>query len=336
MKITYFNTVAQEFKSEIDDFIVQWNNSKDYITVFTSGSTGVPKEIKLKKEAMIRSAKATGAFFEFNKSQTLLLALSPKYIAGMMQIVRAIVFEMTILVAPLNSNPLLGVNKVKIDFAAFVPLQIQAILKNSETKQLYGSIPNVIIGGAQLSENLVKQISELVNENYASFGMTETITHIALKKISQKKTHYEALSGVKFSNDSRGCLVISAPHLSKNKIITNDCIEIIDSTKFNWLGRFDHVINSGGLKIHPEILEDKLKDIIGVKRFYIIGAPHDNLGEQVVLVIEGTQVSEEEMDYINTQIKAELTKYEVPKRISFMNVFDETATGKLIKVLPMV
>ena len=334
MKITYFNNSKSDFSREIENFISLWENELDTITVHTSGSTGKPKSIAIKKVDMLASAKLTGHFFNFRSGEKMILSLSPNYIAGMMQIVRARLFNMELIVTGVSSNPLKGLNVDDIHFAAFVPLQVQAILNDPETRKIYGNISNVIIGGAAIPRHLEDDIVRLSNRNYATFGMTETISHIALREIKPNNLVYQGLGKVSFTIDVRGCLIINAPHLFSEPLVTNDCVELVNKKGFIWKGRIDHVINSGGIKIHPEMLESKLVGIINNRRYYIIGVNDEKFGEAVTLVIEGTEYSESIINNILDQIKTVLNKYELPKAIVFKNKFDETATGKIIKTIP--
>ncbi len=327
--IIYLSKNEDSFRKDVDIFIEKWESQNDYIIVFTSGSTGQPKQLKLKKSAMIASAKATGHFFNFRKGENILLNLSPTYIGGMMQIVRAWVFEMNLIVGSLDRNPLLYLGHIKIDFAAFVPLQVEAILAEKSTFKIYQTLRNVIIGGAPIDNLLNNKILKCSNKNYATFGMTETISHIALKRIDKNILYYTALPSVNFSTDARGCLVISAPNIIDTKISTNDKVELIDMQHFNWIGRIDFVINSGGVKIQPELVEKKINDLL-IDRFYIIGEPSEEYGEQVVLVIESSSCDK---DKLFDQMKKRLKKFELPKRILLKLHFEKTASGKILKKL---
>jgi len=334
MKITYFNNLSDETKADIDAFLSIWQDDSDLVKIKTSGSTGVPKEIELQKSAMLNSAKLTGQFFDFKPGQKNLLALSPNHIAGIMQIVRAWQFDMELLVAPVVSNPLKIVKNESFDFAAFVPFQVEAILKDDSSTIIYESIRNVIIGGAPIHQQLEAAINKCSNQNYATFGMTETISHIALRNIKTSSTLYKGLESVHFNKDKRGCLIINASHIGEGEVVTNDCVDLIDDSSFVWLGRVDHVINSGGIKIHPEQVEIKLKSVLLDNRFYITKEKSDSFGEQVVLVVEGSQWSGEDYTHYNAEIKKALGKFEQPKRVIFITQFQETPTGKLIKLLP--
>ncbi|MBL4661978.1 MAG: AMP-binding protein [Flavobacteriaceae bacterium] len=307
-----------------------WESSSPTITVSTSGSTGVPKEIVLNKTRVRASARATGEFFKFKKGQVLLLNLSPGYIAGKLMLVRALEHDMRILVAPASQNPLLALGNRQVDFAAFVPYQVEAILKNDQTKAAYEKIPQVIIGGATIALKVEVELQELQNQSYATFGMTETITHVALRSITSGDGVYTCLPNITIAQDERGCLVINESEIS-GRLITNDLITQIDAHKFRWNGRLDNVVNSAGVKLFPEQLEQKIEDLIPDNRFYFMGRKSGVFGEELVLFVEGEQGIN--WNAIQLDIMQRLTSFEYPKEIIFVANFKETPTGKVIRAL---
>jgi O-succinylbenzoic acid--CoA ligase len=210
-----------------------------------------------------------------------------------------------------------------------VPLQAQNAIADPATNKFFASIRNIIIGGASVSPKLEQQLSAYSNNIYATFAMTETLSHIALRKLTGegKKDLYTLMHGVKISEDERGCLVIDAPHLSDERIVTNDIIIKTDEKHFHWLGRYDNVINSGGVKIYPEAVETKLANLFDEKRFFISSVPDETLGQKVVLVIE----SKSALDKNDLQNKIEklVDKYEIPKEYYAISEFTETPNGKI-------
>lgn len=295
-------------------FLEDWDSSDKYITTQTSGSTGVPKKIKIAKEAMRKSAQLTGEFFQFQKGQSALLCLPTHFIAGKMMLVRALEFQLRLICVEPSSFVDLK-TKSLFDFVAMTPMQVQNSLK------MLPQIKNLLIGGAPLSSKLKDQLLLSQTNCYESYGMTETITHIALKDISE--CHFTALQGVVLSQDSRGCLVVQTPYF-KDKVVTNDVVELFDENRFKWLGRFDNVINSGGIKLFPEQIESKLKPYIECE-FIIDSVLDDLLGEQLIIVIESL---ENNIDFTQLFSKV-LSKYERPKRIYFLDLFPRTENGKI-------
>ena len=308
---------SAKLSSELYQFLKNWFSDDSFILVNTSGSTGKPKKIKLQKKQMINSAFATGNYFDLKENTSALLCLSVRYIAGKMMLVRALTLGWHLDVVETNSFPLKEIQK-EYDFSAMVPLQ----LENSLDKIHF--IKKLIVGGGVVSSNLQEKIQSANCNVYATYGMTETITHIAIKKLNNinlKPSFYNVLPNVEIYKDGRSCLVIKALNVSDEIVFTNDIVDLISDTQFNWLGRYDNVINSGGVKLHPEIIEEKLTVIIS-NRFFVTGIPDEKLGKKLVLVVEGQR---KEICFSNSS----LSKFETPKEVYFINEFIETETKKI-------
>jgi O-succinylbenzoic acid--CoA ligase len=302
---------GEEHEKDIAHFIIDWFSAFTEIKVQTSGSTGKPKKIILQKKAMIASAVATGNYFNLQAKQTALLCLSANYIAGKMMLVRALVLGLHLDTVAPSSSPLENSKKI-YNFCAMVPLQASHSLDNL-TK-----IDILIIGGAPLSY-VLNEALKLIDHVavYETYGMTETISHIALKNIKQE--WFECLPNINISSSDDNCLVIDAPRITSEKLFTTDIVKIAGN-KFIWLGRRDNIINSGGIKIFPEQIEHILSSQI-VENFYISSKKDSVLGEKVVLIIES-----ESNKTINF---SELEKYQIPKEIICLSEFERTETGKI-------
>ena len=316
---------SKRFSASLFTFLTSWFDAHDHIAVNTSGSTGKPKSLHLKKIHMINSAEATGHFFELPANSRALLCLSTDFIAGKMMVVRALCLGWHLDIVEPISNPLKDIES-NYDFSAMVPMQaFNSIEQLSQIKKL-------IIGGGLVSKELENKLQSVDAQVYATYGMTETCTHIAVKKLNRDRaTNYSTLPGVSIKTDNRSCLVISAPALADEPVITNDIVEIISDTEFKWLGRYDTVINSGGIKLIPEQIEEKLSRVIK-GRFFTAGLPDAVLGEKLVLIIED-EVHTNQSDSANilNELKelTTLTKYEVPSEIYFTSKFIETETKKI-------
>lgn len=328
--ITFLDDVTEASRQKVLKFVKDWKSKAEWIEVTTSGSTGNPKIIKLSKNQMRASAMATVDFFELKPGQNILLALSTDYIAGKMMIIRGLEHKLKIIIAPLQSNPL----KIKllhhINFSAFVPLQVQTILSDKESRKNYEAISKVIIGGAVINEALELELQSLNNLNYATFGMTETISHIALRDITRKEKHYSALPSVKFSVDTNSCLIIDAPLICSERLATTDCVDLLNENQFIWKGRNDFVINSGGIKLHPEEIEKKILSLLPNNRYYISSEKDDRVGQKIVLKIE--KFNPIDLKYLKMRLKNILTKYELPKEIVIVSKFKLTKTNKIIRL----
>ena len=315
----------QSWEYALYSFILQWISEEESIKAKTSGSTGKPKEMKLAKKAMVASAKLTGNFLNLQKGDKALLCLSMGFIAGKMMAVRAFVLGLDLVPVEPSGNPLQEINGI-FDFAAMTPMQVFNILNNNNGIEKLNKIKNLIIGGGEINPKLEKRLKLLKNNTYHTYGMTETLTHVALRKINGENRNdtFMALKPIWFEQDKRNCLIIHAPHISNEKIITHDIVKLKSKTKFEFLGRFDNIINSGGIKIIPEIIENKLEAFLN-QRFFIYGKPDEKLGEKIVLVIEGKSDNQIE----ETLKKIPFTKFEKPMEVIFIDDFVETGNGKI-------
>ena len=323
------NTSIPNWKKENFKFIQEWLNDFPTIKANTSGTTGTPKEIFLQKEKMIASAKNTGHFFDLKKNDKALLCLSPKYIAGKMMIVRAFVLGLDLKMVEPNGNPLMNVNEA-IDFAAMIPLQVFNSIQSENELSVFRKIKKTIIGGGVVSQTLYDFLQKEKNLCYATYGMTETITHIAIKQLNGAAASdtYQTLKNVQIEKDERGCLVINASDVAEERVVTNDLIEIISANQFRWLGRYDNVINSGGVKIISEEIERVLGQYLK-QRFFVSGLLDEKLGERLVLIIEREIFSEREKKELKEWMKKRLPKYSIPKELFFVEKFEETDSGKV-------
>jgi len=304
----------------IAKFIVKWFNDKPHVKVKTSGSTGVPKKIKLLKTDMVQSAFATGMYFNLGANNTALLCLSAKYIAGKMMLVRALTMGWDLHVVAPEKDAITQYDNT-YDFAAMVPYQVY------HTLNALDKIKKLIIGGGVIDPDLEAKLQTKTTQVFASYGMTETITHVALRPVNgENKTNtYTALPNVSFDVDHRGCLIIDAPNLGSSHLVTNDVVTLHDSKSFEWLGRVDNVINSGGVKLHPEKIEQLLRDFIKVP--FIVSSLQDQaLGEQLILVLE-LEDPKQVAEYRN--VISELESYHRPKKIFTLSKFPVTETGKI-------
>lgn len=304
-------------------FVDEWLNESPFIVAHTSGSTGKPKEIQLLKSDMIESATETCRFFNINNNSTLVSPLSADYIAGKMMIVRAIVSGAKLYVEQPSNQPL-KLDYGEIDLMPLVPSQIDWLLSGCK---YISNIRNLIIGGGALSPTKERELINRGLNAYATYGMTETCSHIALRHISSQL--YHTLPHITVATDYRDCLVINSPRFSFKSIVTNDIVELVDSTRFKWIGRFDNVINSGGIKLFPETIEQKLASVISCP-FYIVGEPDDHWGEIVSLYIETGYIDKE--DILNKATSL-LDKYSIPKKITCVQQFYRTESGKIKRII---
>ena len=322
MRVNFF-TENKNTIDEVNQFIEEWYSETEYMTVRTSGSTGTPKEIQLYKKHLVTSAKMTRDHLGLEKNGTALLCLSPKTIAGKMMIIRSIIIGMDLTITNVSGNPLEGINE-GFDFTAMVPIQLEnSIHSKLSTLQ---KMKTILVGGGSVSNGLIDRIAELSCQVHHTFGMTETISHIAMRNLSKKENKFKALPNVHFSLQNE-CLLIQAPELGVFDLKTTDTVELTSPTSFIWKGRKDFVINSGGIKIHPEEIEQILSQMIAAP-FFIIGLEDSKLGNKVVMCIE----SKETNAYSKSTFTNLLDIYQIPKEIYFFNTFCRTESNKINKL----
>jgi o-succinylbenzoate---CoA ligase len=317
--------LSDDQKHKVEAFLLEWKNSTPFIKVKTSGSTGAPKTIQIRKDHMVRSAYNTLSYFGIKEGEKAYLCLSVDTIAGKMMIVRAIVGQLKLIIGKVSTDSLLYCPK-DVSFVALVPLQLTFAVENCAEN--LAAINYVITGGAPVSNSLQQQLADKHITVYQTFGMTETISHIAMRKIGFKKDEFfKALSGISFSQGSENTLIIHCPELGHQTLETNDIIELKDDHQFKWLGRKDHVINSGGVKIHPEEVEDKLSAIIQIP-FFVAGIPDEKFGQKLILVVESTTV----VSIDKTNFEKVLDKYQVPKEQWCFRGFIRTESNKINRI----
>lgn len=311
------------------NFILEWISEDSFIKVKTSGSTGIPKWIRIDKDKMIQSALMTGQFFNLKKSDTALLCLPVDFIAGKMMVVRSFVLGLDLIPFNSSGNPLENMNGT-FEFAAMTPLQVSNILTEKGGTEKLDRISKLIIGGADIRPELLNQIKSLKNKTWQTYGMTETITHVAIRKLNPpgETEFYQALPGVKFSQDERDCLIIQAPRLSETEVMTNDIVELNNDREFKFIGRYDNIINSGGIKLSPEEIETKLNPYMH-QRFIVAGLPDVKLGQKLVLIVESQEP--EGVDLRKLAELSNLNKFEIPKQVIFSAPFLLSENGKIIR-----
>ena len=317
-------------------FIDEWNNDSAYVEVKTSGSTGEPKRMLVEKRRMLNSARITCDFLGLKPGDTALLCMSTDYIAGKMMVVRSIERGLKLIEVEPCGHPLdikhltlnikhsqFSIFNFQFDFAAMVPMQVYNSLQGPEEKERLMAIRHLIIGGGAIDEAMEAELRTFPHAVWSTYGMTETLSHIALRRISgpEASEWYTPFATVKLSTTDEGCLVIDAPEVCAQRLTTNDIVELKPDGRFRIRGRKDNVICSGGIKIQIEEVEQTLKKYMRVP--YIISKRKDEkFGEIVVLLTEGDTA---EAQTICEQV---LPKYHQPKVYLHVNQIPLTETGK--------
>jgi o-succinylbenzoate synthase len=307
---------------DIHQFLLDWLHPSKTIKLQTSGSTGSPRTINMKKSWMEASAQLTAKTLGLKPDDRAFLCLPLQYIAGKMMLVRTICIGLNLTVTDPSSDPLINTTD-EIDFVAMTPMQLsKSILQNR-----LGKIKTLLVGGAPINPELINYIPLQKTRIIETWGMTETASHIALRALNgpDKLSYFSALPGIHLTQDEHQRLIIRADHLEGKPILSNDAVELLSDQCFRWLGRYDNVINSGGIKLFPEVIEQKLRPHITKRDFFISKISDSILGQKIVLYIEG------EPFQLPEDIWDSLTKFEKPNDIRFITEFYRTSSGKLIR-----
>ena len=314
----------------IEEFLEEWNNPSPYVHVKTSGSTGAPKPMLVEKQRMLNSARITCDFLGLRPGDTALLCMSLDYIAGKMMVVRSLERGLTLTTVEPSGHPLSTSNLPPSTFhiphfTAMVPLQVYNTLQVPEERERLKQIRHLIIGGGAIDDNLAAELKDFPNNIWSTYGMTETLSHIALRRLNgpEASEWYTPFPSVHLSLSDEGCLIIDAPEVCSEPLITNDIAEL-STRQFRILGRKDNVICSGGLKIQAEELERQLRPHMSAP-FVISKRADEKFGEVVVLITEG---SPSDARIICERI---LPKYHQPKAYLHLDHIPLTETGKPVR-----
>lgn len=323
--VQYCKASTQENIRQLGIFFSEWMSDRATLEVQTSGSSGAPKIISVEKAQMLQSAAMTASFFAFQPGQTALLCLPVHYIAGKMMIVRALYSGLNLYCIEPESNPLRSLPEdVIIHFAPLIPMQL------ADTGAVK-SVRKILLGGAPVGPAQEESLQHVSADIYHGFGMTETLSHIAVRRLNgpARSEVYQALEGVVFDVDDHDCLIIDVPFLPR-RVSTKDVVHLISEHEFVWRGRLDHVVNSGGVKLYPEEIEKKLNDLIAGP-FFIAGLPDERFGEKLCLFIQGASPAEPAFQDLLRELAARLDRYEKPRDIFFLKEFRMTRSGKIMR-----
>ena len=320
------------------DFCKDWLNGKQYFVFHTSGSTGTPKKIELTRAQLEASANATIQALNLNSTEKIFICLNTQLIAGAMMLVRGMLLNCELFLIEPTSDPLKYLDENhQMTFASFVPMQLHNLLNDDLiAEQKINRFKNILIGGTSINSSLEKKLSLLNTNIFQTYGMTETVSHIALKKVGSEN-HFSVLPNIEIKKDERDCLCIKGKVTNNKWIIANDLVELIDSTHFNLLGRVDDVINSGGVKIIPSKVENVIHEVLSilhldVKEFFVASQKDDLLGEKLIAVFCCKKFSDEDQKKLTSKLSQYLSTYEIPKAFYFLSFFEKTTSGKIDKI----
>lgn len=312
-------------RDDLDLFLSEWHNDSPVLEVQTSGSTGTPKRITVRKKQMENSARLTCNYLGLRQSDKALLCMPLRYIAGKMMVVRSLVAGLDLVVREPSGHPMQDV-ETPLRFAAMIPLQVYNTLQVPEERERLCQTDILIVGGGSIDRELEKEIQALPNQVYSTYGMTETLSHIALRRLNgpDASPYYTPFPSVSLSLSADNTLVINAPLVTDETLVTNDVAELLPDSRFRILGRKDNIINSGGIKIQIESVEEALRPVISVN-FAITSVPDPKFGEAVVLLIEETEPARKSLaDALET-----IPKYQRPKHVLQVEAIPLTGSGKI-------
>ena len=354
------------YEAKVLDFVRQWLTGTQEFHLTTSGSTGVPTPLTLRRRQLEASARRTGDYFDLGPGDRALVCLNCEYIGGLMMLVRGLERHLHLtIVAPLadplalvgpedekptdtthfqrpntpipNTQHLIPTTQAPtFDFTAVVPLQLRAMLAAGRAPRL-NQLRTILVGGAPVDAALQALIDEqLTAPVYLTYGMTETVSHVALRRLNgpEASADYRVLPGIAAGTDARGCLTLRGDVTDDQLLITNDLVRLAaDGHSFTWLGRADFVINSGGVKVPAEkvelVLDVALVEIGAGRHCFVTGLPDERLGEQVAAIIEGQPLTDKEEARLQALLAARLAPYERPRQLRYVPAFVRTASGKL-------
>lgn len=309
------------FMTSLGGFLAEWYNESPLLKVHTSGSTGTPKELWVEKERMMNSARLTVSFLGLKAGNSALLCMPLPYIAGKMVVVRSIITGLNLMVVTPCGRPLQNITEIPY-FAAMIPMQVFNSLQHPEDREKLMQIRHLIIGGGAIDKNMAEELKSFPNAVWSTYGMTETLSHIALRRLngSDASEWYTPFDNVSLSLSDEGTLIISAPSVNPETLITNDIVEFNDKGQFRILGRKDNTINTGGVKVQIEQVEEKLSHYLSEGSYMITSVPDAKFGEKIVMLIS------HEIDTDNAINN--LPPYWRPKNIIIIPELPLTGTGK--------
>ena len=318
----FFIFYRKKKKMTLQEFYSEWNSAEDSLLVHTSGSTGAPKPMMVEKQRMLNSARRTCDFLSLKRGDTAFLCMPLDFIAGKMVVVRTIERNMKLITVPPSNHPFRtliencrkkgeNAEEMVIDFAAMVPSQVFCSLSVPEERKMLERVKHLIIGGGAIDPELSDALQNLPNNVWSTYGMTETLSHIALRRVNGREASewYEPFDSVNISllpdensKEGRGLLVIDAPEVSVSRLVTNDICELhADGRRFRILGRKDNVICSGGIKLQIEEIEAALHPFLNFP--FCISRRHDRKFGEVAVLLLAPKGSESDIALVGPESK---------------------------------
>lgn len=319
---------SESFEASLADFLAEWFNPLPVLKVQTSGSTGTPKELWVEKERMRNSARLTVAFLGLQAGDSALICMPLKYIGGKMVIVRALIAGLNLIPVTPSGHPMATLETAPV-FAAMTPMQVFNSIQIATEKERLEQIQHLIIGGGAIDNELAQVLKKFPKAVWSTYGMTETLSHIALRRLSgpEASEWYTPFSQVSLSLSPEGTLIIQAPTVNPETLVTNDLVTFNSEGQFRIIGRKDNVINTGGVKVQIEQVETLLKPRLTFD-IQITGVPDPKFGERIVLLAEtGENLNDRQRNLLEEAFNS-LPPYWRPKETIPVPSLPKTGSGK--------
>jgi o-succinylbenzoate---CoA ligase len=328
------------YEAKVLELCRNWLTGVQEFPIRTSGSTGQAKLIVLTREQLEASARRTLRLLGLQPGDPALVCLNVEAVGGLMMVVRGLLGQLPLTIIEPTAHPAEALTaEPPLAFASFVPLQLQALLIDSpDLRPRLNLLKAVLVGGAPVSPTLQRQLQELEAPVYHTYGMTETASHIGLRRLNGPRPEeaYSVPVEISLGQDERGCLTIRGDVTRQETLVTNDLVELLPGNRFRWLGRLDHVLNSGGYKVQGEKVETALAAALALggmdRKAVVVGLPDEKLGQRVVAVLEGDPLKAEEEHKLLAELRRGLHPYEVPKELRYQPRLLQTPTGKLDRI----
>lgn len=319
---------SESFEASLADFLAEWFNPLPVLKVQTSGSTGTPKELWVEKERMRNSARLTVAFLGLQAGDSTLICMPLKYIGGKMVIVRALIAGLNLIPVTPSGHPMATLETAPV-FAAMTPMQVFNSIQIATEKERLEQIQHLIIGGGAIDNELAQVLKKFPKAVWSTYGMTETLSHIALRRLSgpEASEWYTPFSQVSLCLSAEGTLIIQTPTVNPETLVTNDLVTFNSEGQFRIIGRKDNVINTGGVKVQIEQVETLLKPRLTFD-IQITGVPDPKFGERIVLLAEtGENLNDRQRNLLEEAFNS-LPPYWRPKETIPVPSLPKTGSGK--------
>jgi len=317
-------------------FCEEWLSGKKEFLFYTSGSTGKPRSMRVNRRRIVASVESTASFLDLKKEGRVFICLNTQFTGGKMLLVRAMHLGLQADIVRPTNQPFVFSNNKPYILASFLPSQLFHFFQLNENFEFLSNIENILIGGAPLRIELLEKLSKLQKcRVFETFGMTETLSHVAMKNLNGSKDvspFFETMPGISIKTNDADCLMVKGKVTANKWLETKDVVQLIDANRFIWKGRKDNVINSGGVKLYPEEIEQIMVSIFKKSGFnfdfFLTSLPDEMLGERLILVIEGKDYDTEKIGY---ELRKGLHAFHVPKEVLLKSKFERTETGKIVR-----